>query len=147
MRGQMDLTQAAPPEIGLNHTSRTGPVRCILQLQPGRPPWTCYPAVTATTTAGAHMTQNPGKPACPADLRALDLFEFAQSRRQAAGGVRVSQLPRMLNEVPADAPDHDTVFSWQAEGSMKTELPTDGNVARQQSYQRSVHRFDGISCI
>ena len=92
------------------------------------------------------MTQNPGKPACPADLRALDLFEFAQSRRQAAGGVRVSQLPRMLNEVPADAPDRDTVFSWQAEGSMQPELQDDGTEAPQPYLRLAVHGSVWIEC-
>ena len=43
------------------------------------------------------MTQHPGKPAGLVDPRALDLFDFARSGRQAAGTVRVSQLPRMLN--------------------------------------------------
>ncbi len=92
------------------------------------------------------MTQNPGKPACPADLLALDLFEFAQSRRQAAGGVRVSQLPRMLNEVPADAPDRDTVFSWQAEGSMQPELQDDGTEAPQPYLRLTVHGSVWIEC-
>ena len=92
------------------------------------------------------MTQNPGKPACPADLRALDLFEFAQSRRQAAGGVRVSQLPRMLNEVPADAPDRDTVFSWQAEGAMQPELQDDGTEAPQPYLRLAVHGSVWIEC-
>jgi uncharacterized protein len=51
------------------------------------------------------MTQHPGKPVGLADPHDLDLFEFARSGRQAAGLVRVSQLPRMLNEVPAEAPE------------------------------------------
>jgi uncharacterized protein len=92
------------------------------------------------------MTQNPGKPACPADLRSLDLFDFAQSRRQAAGGVRVSQLPRLLNEIPADAPDRDTVFSWQAEGSMQPELQDDGTEAPQPYLRLAVHGSVWIEC-
>jgi uncharacterized protein len=92
------------------------------------------------------MTQNPGKPACPADLRALDLFEFAQSRRQAAGGVRASQLPRMLNEMPADAPDRDTVFTWQAEGSTQPELQDDGTEAPQPYLRLAVHGSVWIEC-
>ncbi len=92
------------------------------------------------------MTQNPGKPSCPADLRALDLFDFAQSRRQAAGGVRVSQLPRLLNEVPADAPDRDTVFTWQAEGSTQPELQDDGTEAPQPYLRLAVHGSVWIEC-
>ena len=37
----------------------------------------------------------------------------------------------MLNEVPADAPDRDMVFTWQAEGSTQPELQDDGNEAPQ----------------
>jgi uncharacterized protein len=92
------------------------------------------------------MTQNPGKPSCPADLRELDLFEFAQSGRQAAGAVRVSQLPRMLNEVPADAPDRDTVFTWQAEGSTQPELQDNGIEAPQPYLRLAVHGSVWIEC-
>jgi uncharacterized protein len=92
------------------------------------------------------MTQNPGKPSCPADLRELDLFEFAQSGRQAAGAVRVSQLPRMLNEVPADAPDRDTVFTWQAEGSTQPELQDNGVEAPQPYLRLAVHGSVWIEC-
>jgi uncharacterized protein len=94
----------------------------------------------------AHMTQNPGKPASPADLRALDIFEFAQSGRQAAGAVRVSQLPRMLNEVPADAPDRDTAFTWQGEGSTQPELQDDGAEAPQPYLRLAVHGSVWIEC-
>ena len=75
------------------------------------------------------MTQHPGNPAGLSDPHELDLFEFARSGRQAAGVVRVSQLPRMLNEVPAEAPDRDTAFTWQAEGSTQPELQDDGTEA------------------
>lgn len=92
------------------------------------------------------MTQNPGKPSCPADLRALDLFDFADSRRQAAGGVRVSQLPRMLNEVPVDAPDRDSVFTWQAEGTTQPELQDDGAEAPQPYLRLAVHGSAWIEC-
>jgi uncharacterized protein len=92
------------------------------------------------------MTQNPGKPASPADLRALDIYEFAQSGRQAAGAVRVPQLPRMLNEVPADAPDRDTVFTWQAEGSTQPELQDDGAEAPQPYLRLAVHGSVWIEC-
>jgi len=92
------------------------------------------------------MTQNPGKPSCPADLRELDVFEFAQSGRQAAGAVRVSQLPRMLNEVPADAPDRDTVFTWQAEGSTQPELQDNGIEAPQPYLRLAVHGSVWIEC-
>ena len=74
------------------------------------------------------MNTSSGKPAAALDPHAIDLFEFARSGRQASGAVRLSQLPRMLNEVPADAPDRDTVFTWQAEGftqkNCRTTAPT-----------------------
>jgi uncharacterized protein len=100
--------------------------------------------------AGAHMTQHPGKPAGPADLlhagREIDLFEFARAGRQAAGAVRVSQLPRMLNEVPADAPDRDTTFTWQAEGSTQPELQDDGTEGPQPYLRLAVHGSAWLEC-
>jgi uncharacterized protein len=92
------------------------------------------------------MTQNPGKPASPADLRALDIYEFAKSGRQAAGALRVSQMPRMLAEVPADVPDRDTVFTWQAEGSTQPELQDDGTEAPQPYVRLAVHGSVWLMC-
>ncbi|MDR5831770.1 YceD family protein [Caballeronia sp. LP006] len=92
------------------------------------------------------MTQNPGKPASPANPRALDLYDFAKSGRQAAGAVRVSQLPRMLAEVPADAPDRDTVFTWQAEGSTQPELQDNGTEAPQPYLRLAVHGSVYLMC-
>jgi uncharacterized protein len=92
------------------------------------------------------MTQNPGKPASPADLRALDVYEFATSGRQAAGALRVSQMPRMLAEVPADAPERDTVFTWQGEGSTQPELQDDGTDAPQPYLRLAVHGSVWLTC-
>jgi len=92
------------------------------------------------------MTQNPGKPASPADLRALDIYEFAQSGRQAAGAVRVSQLPRMLNEVPAEAPERDTAFTWQAEGATQPELQDDGTEGPQPYLRLAIHGAAWLEC-
>ena len=79
------------------------------------------------------MTQHPGKPAGSVNPRELDVFEFARSGRQAAGAVRVSQLPRMLNEVPAEAPDRDAAFTWQAEGSTQPELQDELESVQERS--------------
>jgi uncharacterized protein len=92
------------------------------------------------------MTQNPGKPVSPADPRALDIYEFAKSGRQSAGALRVSQMPRMLAEVPADAPDRDTVFTWQAEGSTQPELQDDGVEAPQPYLRLAVHGSLWLTC-
>ena len=92
------------------------------------------------------MTQNPGKPASPADLRALDLYDFAENRRQAAGAVRVSQLPRMLAEMAADAPEDETVFTWQGEGSTQPELQDDGTEAPQPYLRLAVHGSVWLMC-
>ncbi|VXC28359.1 conserved hypothetical protein [Burkholderia sp. 8Y] len=92
------------------------------------------------------MTQNPGKPASPADLRALDLYDFAENKRQAAGGLRTSQMPRMLAEVPADAPEDDTVFTWQGEGSTQPELQDDGTEAPQPYLRLAVHGSVWLTC-
>jgi uncharacterized protein len=96
--------------------------------------------------AGAHMTQHPGKPAGLSDPHELDLFEFARSGRQAAGVVRVSQLPRMLNEVPAEAPDRDTGFTWQAEGSTQPELQDDGTEGPQPYLRLAIHGAAWLEC-
>jgi uncharacterized protein len=96
------------------------------------------------------MTDHPvnpaGKPAGALDPRDLDLFEFARSGRDAAGVVRVSQLPRMLNEVPADAPDRDTAFTWQAEGATQPELQDDGTEGRQPYLRMVIHGSAWLEC-
>ncbi len=92
------------------------------------------------------MTQNPGKPVSSADLRALDIYEFANSGRQAAGALRVSQMPRMLAEVPADAPERDSVFTWQAEGLTQPELQDDGVEAPQPYLRLAVHGSIWLMC-
>jgi len=85
------------------------------------------------------MSQHSGKASGLIDPHAFDVFEFARSGRQAAGAVRLSQLPRMLNEVPAGAPDRDTLFTWQAEGSTQPELQDDGTEAAQHYLRLALH--------
>jgi uncharacterized protein len=94
-----------------------------------------------------HSTQHSGKSAA-VDPRQLDLFEFARSGRQAAGVVRVSQLPRMLNEVPAEAPadERDTAFTWQAEGSTHPELQDNGTEGLQPYLRLAVHGAAWLEC-
>jgi uncharacterized protein len=92
------------------------------------------------------MSQHSGKAGGLIDPQAFDIFEFARSGRQAAGAVRVSQLPRMLNEVPADAPDRDTLFTWQAEGSTQPELQDDGTEAAQPYLRLAVHGAAWLEC-
>jgi uncharacterized protein len=92
------------------------------------------------------MSQHSGKAGGLIDPHAFDIFEFARSGRQAAGAVRVSQLPRMLNEVPADAPDRDTLFTWQAEGSTQPELQDDGAEAAQPYLRLAVHGAAWLEC-
>jgi uncharacterized protein len=109
-----------------------------------------FPAESLADDAGAHMTEHPGNPARPAagpvDPRELDLFEFARSGRQAAGVVRVSQLPRMLNEVAIDAPDRDTAFTWQAEGATQPELQDDGTEGPQPYLRLAIHGAAWLVC-
>ena len=92
------------------------------------------------------MSQHSGKAGGLIDPHAFDIFEFARSGRQAAGALRVSQLPRMLNEVPADAPDRDTLFTWQAEGSTQPELQDDGTEAAQPYLRLAVHGAAWLEC-
>ncbi len=92
------------------------------------------------------MSQHSGKASGVIDPRAFDVFEFARSGRQAAGAVRVSQLPRMLNEVPADAPDRDTLFTWQTEGSTQPELQDDGTEAAQPYLRLALHGVAWLEC-
>ena len=92
------------------------------------------------------MTQHPGKPVGLADPHDLDLFEFARSGRQAAGLVRVSQLPRMLNEVPAEAPERESAFTWQAEGATQPELQDDGTEGPQPYLRLAIHGSAWLEC-
>lgn len=92
------------------------------------------------------MSEHLGKAGGLIDPHAFDVFEFARSGRQAAGAVRVSQLPRMLNEVPADAPDRDTLFTWQAEGSTQPELQDDGTEAAQPYLRLALHGAAWLEC-
>jgi uncharacterized protein len=92
------------------------------------------------------MNPHPGKLGGSIDPHELDIFEFARSGRQAAGCVRVLQLPRMLNEVPADAPERDTTFTWQAEGSTQPELQDDGGEALQPYLRLAVHGSAWLEC-
>ena len=92
------------------------------------------------------MTEHPGKPAGVVNPRDFDVFEFARSGRQAAGAVRVSQLPRMLNEVPEEAPDRDAAFTWQAEGSTQPELQDDGTEGQQPYLRLAVHGSAWLEC-
>lgn len=59
------------------------------------------------------------------DFRAFDLFEFARSAREAVGQVRLDELPRMVNEVPADAPD-SPVLHWRIRGAVAQVAAADG---------------------
>jgi uncharacterized protein len=52
----------------------------------------------------------------------------------------------MLNEVPADAPDRDTLFTWQAEGSTQPELQDDGTEAAQPYLRLAVHGAAWLEC-
>ncbi|MDR3096907.1 MAG: DUF177 domain-containing protein [Paraburkholderia sp.] len=101
------------------------------------------------------MTEHSGKPAGAAlekgahgalDPRDIDLFEFARGGRSASGVARLSQLPRMLNEVPAEAPDRDTAFTWQAEGFTQKELQDDGTEGPQPYLRLAVHGDAWLTC-
>jgi uncharacterized protein len=91
----------------------------------------------AARPAGAIDSLNP---------RDLDIFEFARSAREAAGAVRLSQLPRMLNEVPADAPDRDSVFTWQAAGFTESELQDDGTEGSRPYLRAAIHGSAWLTC-
>ena len=92
------------------------------------------------------MAQQGGKSGGAVDPHALDVFEFARSGRQAAGGLRIAQLTRFSNEVPADARDRDTSFTWQAEGSTQPELQDDGSEAAQPYLRLAVHGSAWLEC-
>ena len=74
---------------------------------------------------------------------------FSNSRGvgcQAAGLVRVSQLPRMLNEVPAEAPERESAFTWQAEGATQPELQDDGTEGPQPYLRLAIHGSAWLEC-
>ncbi len=92
------------------------------------------------------MNLSSGKSAESLDLHAIDIFEFARSERRAAGVVRLSQLPRMLNEVPATAPDRDSTFTWQAEGAGQREAREDGAESLQPYLRLVLHGTAWLKC-
>jgi uncharacterized protein len=55
----------------------------------------------------------------PTRMIDLDLFEFTRTGAHAEGRLHLNQMPRMLAEVAADAPERDSVFEWRADGSMR----------------------------
>lgn len=61
-----------------------------------------------------------------ADPRSVDVFEFARNSLSAAGEAHLADLPRMLAEVPADAPEQDTVLRWRLRGETRTEAAAAG---------------------
>ena len=87
------------------------------------------------------------------NARDIDLFEFARSGRDAAGAVRVSELPRMLNEVPREVlnnrPEGEAaraLFTWQAEGTTQPELQDDGTEGRQPYLRMAIHGSTWLEC-
>lgn len=94
------------------------------------------------------MTEHADRPVT-LDPHALDIFEFARAGRQAAGQLRVDQLPRMVNEVPADAPalpDYDPALRWQAEGGSTRELQADGTESDEPYLRLAVHGAVWLEC-
>jgi uncharacterized protein len=100
----------------------------------------------AGKSGGAGGTGGAGGAGGVVDPHALDVFEFARSGRQAAGGLRISQLPRLSNEVPADAREREASFTWQAEGSTQPELQDDGSEAPQPYLRLAVHGSAWLEC-
>ncbi|PLZ02605.1 hypothetical protein CY652_10215 [Burkholderia sp. WAC0059] len=94
------------------------------------------------------MTEHPGHSgkSSAVDPRDVDLFEFARGGRDAAGALRLQELPRMLNEVPADAPDSDAVFEWRAEGATQPELQDNGVEGPQPYLRLAVHGKAWLGC-
>lgn len=56
-------------------------------------------------------------------LDAVDVFEFARNHHEAAGDLSLDAMPRMVAEVPADAPAPRAPFAWRLCGSV-TKVPT-----------------------
>jgi uncharacterized protein len=67
------------------------------------------------------MADAHGAPAA-IDPRSVDVFEFARNGLSAAGEVQLADLPRMLAEVPADAPERDAVLRWRLNGETRAEM-------------------------
>jgi len=70
--------------------------------------------------------RDPANPMRVDALRAFDLFAFARSAQTLSGEIALSNLPRMLAEVPADAPAQHEPLTWQAVGSITRELEAEG---------------------
>jgi uncharacterized protein len=61
-----------------------------------------------------------------AALRAFDVFEFARSQGAMAGDLSLAAMPRMVAEVPLDAPAQRAPFAWRAQGRVTQEPAADG---------------------
>ncbi|GAB3625250.1 metal-binding protein [Pandoraea terrae] len=65
----------------------------------------------------------------------VDLFEFARTGRVAEGDVRLTALPRMLTEVPAEVAEAaraEQVFHWRVEGAERKVPRADGKESIEQ---------------
>ncbi len=59
-------------------------------------------------------------------LHSFDVFEFARSQGEMAGYLSLDAMPRMVAEVPLDAPAQRAPFAWRAQGRTTQEPAADG---------------------
>jgi uncharacterized protein len=52
----------------------------------------------------------------------------------------------MLNEVPAEAPERESAFTWQAEGATQPELQDDGTEGPQPYLRLAIHGSAWLEC-
>jgi uncharacterized protein len=86
------------------------------------------------------MTSSSADVPVPAAWRAVDVFDFARHGRQLAGDLPVAALPRMLSDVPADAPAAGAV-RFTLSGETRPEPGDDGRPV-DRAYLRLVAAGD-----
>ena len=69
------------------------------------------------------MVRDSGK---TTQLDAVDIFEFARNHREATGVLSLDAMPRMVAEVPVDAPAPRAPFAWRVCGGVTKEPAADG---------------------
>ncbi len=72
------------------------------------------------------MVRDSGKTTQLDALRAFDVFEFARSQASLAGELSLDAMPRMVAEVPPEAPAQGVPFHWRAQGQLTREPSADG---------------------
>jgi uncharacterized protein len=104
-----------------------------------------YMSQSADSRRGS-PTAAPAGAQVASDPRKLDVFELARNSQVLSGSVGMQELPRMLTEIPEDAPERDQRFAWRAEGSMQSEFGAGGVLEGQPFLRLMVQGGAWLTC-